>query len=256
MKAFNFTIIASLILFTSVVRTSEAQTHDVYNANGIRVYAKTSTDPFPKAKLKLLTSDNAIKSGKNSFEYAVKSYSLKEQSPSAKHNHLANSGKGQHIHFIVDNKPYQAKYEPNFGAELEPGSHLVLAFLSRSFHESVKEKSAYVLKQYQLNGDEPLANIKKDPLLFYSRPKGTYNMGSGDKIQIDFFLVNTDLEKTGRRVSVTLDGHNFTVNKWQPYLIEGLSQGEHRIRISLIDKHGKSVPGPFNDSGERTFTIQ
>ncbi|MDN5210450.1 hypothetical protein QQ020_00275 [Fulvivirgaceae bacterium BMA12] len=256
MKTPNLIILVLAGLLITGAFPLKAQSVYVYNANGIKVYPKINTDPFPKATLKLLTPDEAIRPGNNHFEYAVEAYGLKEQSPSAKTNNLANSKGGQHIHFIVDNKPYQAKYEPSFEAQLEPETHLVLAFLSRSFHESVKSKNAFVLKQYQLNNGKPVADIKKDPLLFYSRPKGTYSIENGDKVLLDFFLVNTKLRKNGHKVRVNLDGHSFTLDKWQPYLIEGLSIGDHRIEITLIDAKGVPIPGPFNKSGTRTFTLK
>ena len=73
---------------------------------------------------------------------------------------------------------------------------------------------------------------------------------------MDFFLVNTVLSANGYKVKVTLDGDAFTVDKWQPYLIEGLSIGDHQIAITLIDAKGTPVPGTFNNSGSRTFTIK
>jgi hypothetical protein len=38
-----------------------------------------------------------------------------------------------------------------------------------------------------------------------------------------------------------------------PYFIEGLQLGEHTVRLELVDPQGQLVPGPFNDSGERSF---
>lgn len=248
-------ILALLILVIGCGKKPQKTPKDIFNANGIRVYAKTTTDNFPTASLTELTSKEEVKIGKNTFNYKVEAYKLKNQSPSANTNALANSGKGQHIHFILNNGPYQAKYEPNFEVELKEGSHLVLAFLSRSFHESVKNKEGFVLKQYFLNSNDTLANIDKDPLLFYSRPKGTYKMSDAQKILLDFFLVNATLAKNGNKVKVHVNENSFVVDKWQPYIIEGLQKGEHTIQIELIDKNNKPVPGPFNNSGKRKFII-
>ena len=255
----KISLISSIVLAILLVGCAENNTKKapsyIYNANGIRVYEKTSTDDFPSAQLSLVTKDSAITIGQNEFNYKVDAYHLKDQSPSATTNGLANSGKGQHIHFIVDNGPYQAKYDPHFVADLKSGSHLVLAFLSRSFHESVKEKNAFVLKQYQFDGSPPLANITKDPLLFYSRPKGTYKLEDGHKVLLDFYLVNTTLSEKGNKVKVSIDNEHFTVTKWQPYIIEGLKKGEHTVQIELIDHNDNPISGPFNNSGKRTFTI-
>ena len=56
-------------------------------------------------------------------------------------------------------------------------------------------------------------------------------------------------------VRATIDGAVFTLPNWTPYFIEGLQAGEHTCRIELIDAAGQPVIGPFNDSGDRTFTV-
>lgn len=229
----------------------------VYDNGKIKVYSKVTEQTHSNARLILKTPDRKIKAGTNTFQYRVDEYTLKEQTSGSEKKVLANSSKGQHLHFIVDNAPYQAKYDPNFEAQLEPGTHVVLAFLSRSFHESVKAKNAYVLKQYQIGSDtRPLVHPKKDPMLFYSRPKGVYPRDKKHQVLLDFYLVNTVLSKKGNKVKITLDGISFTVAKWEPYIIEGLDVGEHTIAITLINDQGLPVPGPFNFSGPRKFEIQ
>ena len=72
------------------------------------------------------------------FKFNISNYDLGAQTLDAETKGLANSPKGQHIHFILDNGPYSAHYEPEFSKEIQEGHHVLLAFLSRSYHESVK----------------------------------------------------------------------------------------------------------------------
>lgn len=257
-QASNTILILLTVLLIGCHSPSQERNIDlVYNAHGITVYQKPITSEFPKAKLRLVTEDSEIRIGRNSFDYQVTDYALKSQTLQNERQHLANSHKGQHIHFIVDNKPYQAKYEPIFMATLEEGNHLVLAFLSRSFHESVKREDAFVLKQYNLGSAAPSIDIKKDPLLFYSRPKGVYKKQGGGKILLDFYLVNSPLNPNGNKVKVILDEKaTFTLDKWAPYIIEGLKPGEHQIVLELIDNNGTTIAGPFNNSSIRKFRIE
>src|SRR5262245_6226296 len=46
---------------------------------------------------------------------------------------------GQHIHFILDNEPYQAHFsnEPFVFKDVKPGPHAIRSFPSRPWHESV-----------------------------------------------------------------------------------------------------------------------
>ena len=113
---------------------------------------------------------------------------------------MANSAKGQHIHFIVNNGPYSAHYNDNFETKLNNKNNLILAFLSRSYHESVKNNDAFVLTQ---TGEENQIDLSSE-FLFYSRPKGVYKGDDTKKLLFDFYLVNTDLSPNGNNVKLTL----------------------------------------------------
>lgn len=224
--------------------------------NGIKVSLAPMSPDFPDATLKLTAPDlsSALPVGKTKFEYEVANFELGGQTPGA--NHCANSEQGQHIHYIMNNAPYTAHYEPFVEADLPEGKHFLLSFLSRSFHESIKNGTAFIAKQVNVGnatGDDFDMNA---PHLFYSRPKGKYVGHDTHNLLLDFFLVNADLSDDGYKVKATINGNEFMLNLWVPYLVEGLGDGEHTFRIQLIDADGIPVPGPFNDSGDRTITVE
>lgn len=173
-------------------------------------------------------------------------------------NGLAYSKDGQHIHVIIDDNPYMAKYEDSFSiGELAPGVHTLRAFPSRSWHESVKTPGVFVAHTFwvgEKSGD-PLLN-PDEPLLTYSRPKGEYVGKDARKIMLDFYLANCDLSPEGYRVIATVDGKlTDTLTEWVPYYIEGLKEGDHTIGLKLIGPDGNVVQnGPFNDV-TRTITV-
>ncbi|MBS1583605.1 MAG: phosphopeptide-binding protein [Bacteroidetes bacterium] len=213
---------------------------------------------FPDAALKLNGTSVDAKKGEATYTFAVSGYELKAQTPDAPTRGCANSKDGQHIHYILNNKPYVAKYEPTFTEKGDPGHNVVLCFLSRSYHESLKHNNSVVLTEFDLPGGNAAAakaDLKKDPTLFYSRPKGDYKKLDGDKVLLDFYLLNTDLADKGYRVRATIDGEVWMLTKWDAYFIEGLELGKHTVRLELIDANGQLVPGPFNDSGVREFNF-
>ncbi len=229
--------------------------------NGIKVSEAPNSPEFPDAKLKLIAppKDSVLKTGNYKFHFSVENYTLGMQTENMKMKECANSKKGQHIHFILDNTPYYASYDSIFERPVPSGKHLLLSFLSRSYHESIKNSDAYILTQ--LVAGKKTDTIKdfdlKAPYLFYSRPKGEYKGAEETKkLLLDFYLVNTTLSPTGNKVKATINGNEFTLTKWVPYIIEGLPLGENKINLQLIDKDGKIVPGIFNDSGERKFTLK
>ena len=192
--------------------------------------------------------------GKFDYDYAADTYKLGEQSPEAGSTMCANSGKGQHIHLIVDNQPYVAKYEPDFAYDMPDGEHYVLTFLSRSYHESIKTEAARRAAVVSV-ADGAFAREKpiNDPMLFYSRPKGTYTGEDAENILLDFYPLNVELgDDYG--VKVEVGGQSFTVNEWQPYLLKGLPMGENTVTLTLVDGEGRRVEAPFNPVS-RTFTL-
>lgn len=223
----------------------------------LKLYPAKIAKEFPDAELYLKSPniDEQMQVGKVNFVFDVKNYQLREQTEGAEERHCANSADGQHIHFILNNGPYQAKYEPQFEADLIEGNNVVLAFLSRSYHEGIKNGTAHVLHNFPI-GERNADFDPKAPHLFYSRPKGVYSGEDAERILIDFYLLNTSLSAEGNKVELTIDSETFTLESWQPYFVEGLGEGEHQFRIRLVDENGNVVPGPFNDSGVRTIEVE
>lgn len=219
---------------------------------------KYSLTPFAESQQ---YEDAAIESmdyQNGTFKFAVggESYELGAQTPDADAKMCANSGKGQHIHLIVDNNPYIAKYEAEFAQAVEDGEHYLLAFLSRSYHESIKTDAANTTKKITVEGGNIKASADvTDPMLFYSRPKGTYT-GAKDtkKVMLDFYVKNLELG-ADYQVKADINGEEHMIDTWQPYYIEGLPMGENTITLTLVDGEGQTVDTPLNPV-TRTFTLQ
>lgn len=146
------------------------------------------------------------------------------------------TGKGNHIHVILDNQPYEAYYELGQPFELRnvvAGKHTLRVFPSRPWHESYKNDGAFQIVSFTVKGGgdaskptttnsgQTVANNNaspattparegKDyaastagdvdstkPLLTYSRPKGEYKGEDSDPIMIDFWLTGAKLKGDG-----------------------------------------------------------
>ena len=203
---------------------------------------------YENAKLSL---DSIYQKDKNDFlfSFEVDNYNLGEQTVKNFDFQLANSDKGQHIHLIINNDPYYAKYTNNFSQSLATDNNVILAFLSRSYHESVKNENAYIITQ---TGESNSIDLSTE-LLFYSRPKGTYQGESTKKVLLDFYLVNTQISPNGNKVRATIEGTEFLIDEWAPYYIEGLPKGEISIKLELIDKYGEVINTHFNPSERKVI---
>lgn len=220
-------------------------------------YTLTPFSPSPEfadaAMTKMAYTNNAW-----DFDIAGDSYELGVQTPDAPQKMCANSGKGQHIHLIIDNAPYNAKYTAEFDdVEVADGEHYILAFLSRSYHESIKTAAAHKAEKVSvankaIESSEPVTT----PMLFYSRPKGTYQgKANTDKVMLDFYTIAADLGAGQFQVKADINGEEHMIDKWQPYYIEGLPMGENTITLTLLDADGNKVEAPLNPV-TRKFTLK
>ena len=218
------------------------------NPNKISVTKVEGSPEYSNSVLKM--NDPISIDGGYKFSFNVNQYELGMQTLKDFDYQLANSAKGQHIHFIVNNGPYSAHYEDNFTKNLEKENNVILAFLSRSYHESVKNPNAFILTQI---GDNKID--LNNEFLFYSRPKGTYKGVDTQKLLLDFYLINTEISANGNKVKATIQDSEFIIDEWAPYYIEGLPKGEIKIKLELIDSSGYLIDTPFNPS-ERTVILE
>ncbi|MAW84592.1 MAG: hypothetical protein CL832_09405 [Crocinitomicaceae bacterium] len=212
------------------------------NSNKIKLTKLQGSPPYLNAKISTtsITPDNEKE---YVFSFDISNYELGAQTINDIESQLANSAKGQHIHFIVNNGPYSAHYTNNFKKKLDNDDNVILAFLSRSYHESVKNQNAFILTQI----GENKIDLNKE-FLFYSRPKGIYKGKDTEKLLLDFYLINTTISPNGNKVKATINDAEFIITEWAPYYIEGLPKGEVTIKLELINSEGKLVDSPFNPS--------
>ena len=212
------------------------------NSKRISLSKLEGSPPYLNAKI----STASMTLGDNNeytFSFDISNYQLGDQTINNIESQLANSGKGQHIHFIVNNGPYSAHYTNNFNKKLNSDNNVILAFLSRSYHESVKNPNAFVLTQLGENKID-----LNNEFLFYSRPKGTYKGKDTEKLLLDFYLINTAISPNGNKVKATINDTEFVITEWAPYYIQGLPKGEIKIKLELINSEGKLIDSPFNPS--------
>ena len=229
--------------------------------NGITLTPYNDSPDFPNAQMRATSPANGatFASGEIPFSYELTNFQLTKMTGGDHAMEMANSMKGQHIHLIIDDQPYIAKYDTKFSQPIPDGQHVVLSFLSRSYHESLKHIGAYDLRTITVGklpaGTPPLAFDPRSPSLFYSRPKDTYAGKDAQKIMLDFYLVNVNLAPDGNKVRATINGTPFLLDTWLPYMIEGLPAGTATIKLELLDNAGAVVPGVYN-TVERTITVQ
>ena len=168
-------------------------------------------------------------------------------------------GLGPHLHFILDNQPYIAVYDPDQPLvlkDLSPGTHTLRVFASRPWHESFKNEGAYAQTTFHIyartDENQPDPTL---PLLTYSRPKGSYG---AEPIMLDYYLTNAPLHLVAQespedeivdwKIRWTIDGKSFTNDRWQPIYIQGFLPGKHWVQLEFLDELGNPVKNTFNNT--------
>jgi hypothetical protein len=170
-----------------------------------------------------------------------------------------------HVHLILDNRPYKAIYDPKQpiklseltgGEALAEGQHVLVSFPSRANHESVKTKGALALVPFWVGkkGDTKNDPTKK-PMLIYSRPKGEYKGEMANHVLVDFYVANVTLAEGKEHVNVTVTGPGIDkpleakVEKFgTPLYLDNLQNGSYEVKTELVDGSNKLIEGPWNST--------
>lgn len=225
----------------------------------------SASPEFPDAQLSIgdiKTTAQGADSVKLDFSFNVKNYELKNQTTDADNKMCNNSDKGQHIHFILDNKPYAALYEPKHSVVLAKNTeHYLLVFLARSYHESIKTKGASALLHFKIDDKGKMQKLDTPtaPMVFYSRPKGDYiGKNNTDNLLLDFYVWNGQLNDSTLNIKAQLKANSvdttFVLKAWKPYMLKNVPLGKPSITLTLTDKDGNKVEG-INTEVTREFNL-
>lgn len=224
------------------------------------VKGERSTPAFPEARLAIDAprAGVVLPGGTVEVTLDLRGFETGVPTPGADARGIARSPQGQHVHLILDNEPYRAIYETDRVielADLSPGPHLLRAFPSRQWHESVKSPGAFAMTHFFVRDTANGLRLDPDaPLLTYSRPKGAYEGPDADSVMVDFYLTNATLGEDHSVRLVVDDTIAFELDEWVPYYLVGLEEGEHEIGLQLLGPDGVPVPGEVNAT-ERTITV-
>ena len=266
---FYFLLLTTYLLLTPGCTKKSEQTAVDTTAKqmrAIKIEPVTGSPEYPNAKIVIVSprEGQVIENAKDSVRVVmqVTGTHLGVPTDADSTKGIAYSKEGQHVHVIIDDKPYMADYkngQPFNVGILSPGLHTIRAFPSYSWHESIKSPGAFATRTFYV-GVEPKqlrtpqaptlapVNNLNGPLLTYSRPKGSYAASDTAKILLDFYVTNATLASDGYKMKFWIDSAVMPdIIKWQPYFIEGLPKGKHTLRMQLVDPKGNAVPGTYNN---------
>ena len=194
------------------------------------------------------------------IELVLAGFELGVPTRGAENRGLLRAEGGQHLHLVVDDRPYQMVFDasaPIALGELLPGPHLVRVIPALEWHESVQGPGSFEAVQFFVERQTTEVPLRPgEPLLTYLRPSGTYAGAAADSILLDFHVRNAELGGGRYRVRLLVDGDRVEdLQRPAPFVLVGLAPGPHTIRLELRDGVGRLVPGAYK-SAERAITIE
>lgn len=193
---------------------------------------------FTYSNYNFVIGPGRVRLGGNSF--------VQEERQSSKHT------KGVQVAVNINNSMQTTSNENIFEHRLENGKYNFFAFIVSPFNESLKQETAILAKEIEIiNGNLSKSNPIPSVALVYNSPRGTFAMG--EKILLDFVLINTNIKEGGNSVTVTIDdSYTYSISQWTAHYIEGLSKGNHKIELELLDATKRSIASTVSE----TITIQ
>jgi hypothetical protein len=175
-----------------------------------------------------------------------------------------------HVHLILDDHPYKPIFDTKVAVKLSElnggeapaeGQHLLVAFPSRSNHESVKTPGALAVVEFFVGKKGDKVQDPSKPMLVYSRPKGEYKGDMANHVLVDFQIANTTLATDKNHVHIAVTGPGIDGDKsvdatkfGPPFYLDNLQDGSYSVKLELLGADGKALPGPWN-STKHSFSV-
>lgn len=187
---------------------------------------------------------------------------------------VRDDSRGQSMRIIIDELPYFGIFETLYNVldesdlyfvetltakcpyNLRSGMHVMRVFPVRSYGEALKCRRCIDARVFYVGHTDTSINVDlRRPYLTYNEPQGEFSYDPNGPILLDFLVTGARLSSDGYKVNLFIDGQLQQVfTSLGPYYLYGLTQGDHQIRLQLLDNQNKVVPGYFNDV-EKTISL-
>lgn len=197
--------------------------------NNIELF-KITQDVFPDAILEMNTpteNQNFTPASNISFNFNAVNFKFEN---------------GSHIALWLPSQKIQPITKADYQTKLDNGNYTAIAFLCDEQELSIKQPEAYVIRSFNVGKVEKSENDTDSVMVILNNP---YTKPTSNPI-IDFYLVNTNISKSGNKVLLTIDKNEFQLHNWSAYKVNGLSKGKHKIKIQLLDNKGVMLQSLFS----------
>ncbi len=230
----------------TIAHLNEKQKHKV------KLTPAAPTPAFKDAELEFATYEN----GTLKFHIKGNSFRLGALTSDTKEHHITGKS-GQYIGVIIDNNPPVKIFKTTYRKKLGDGGHRIFAYLGTSYDQAIKTPKAFISKKITVKNNSlvKVYQMNNFPELFCTSPAGNYPTLVADKVLLDFYLLNANID-SNHKIQLTInDGQSFIISQAKPFYMTGLPYGENEIELMLVNGNGDMIRMPRNPV-KRSFILQ
>lgn len=214
----------------------------ILEKKGIKISEFIDYPRFSDVSLDLLTENVRFIYGKNNLEFNIKKFNLGEQTVEESATGFKFNKSGQNLCVINDSEDQSYFYSERVEKYFDKTDQYLFAYLSRSYGVALKSESSFGFYKLDMNeSDGNLTKENKQKLIYLNSPAKGDIYGKSSKILLDFFLVNHKINEQGSYLELTINDVSFVLNKWAPFIIEGLDYGKYSVQLKAFTKDGKEI---------------
>jgi len=207
--------------------------------------ARVSIFKSPKfSTAQLNVKDVKFKDNRIAINFDVANFKLGIPTTDFKTKYVPNDEKGQYIKVIVNKKDVYKVYDTTFELKNTYEDYEIVAFLCRSYNESLKSKLAHQQFSFNRKQKKLVLETQNVPyvLLNSPAPEEAYNFSEIERLMLDFYVFNADISPRLYKLKLIVNNEqNVAINKWQTYSLDFLDSGAHEFELQFYDPQNRLV---------------
>ena len=217
----------------------------IYEKGNITLTELADFPHFKDVSIVPMIENSVFRQGENKMEFSVKKFLLGQKTVAENELGIRINEGGQYLSLCkIKNGTIEKFYSSTVQTDLSKGENSLLLFLCNSMGISLKEKPSYsYINVFTNDTDGELKKTDPSTILLLNSPKNREVYKLKSKVLVDFFIVNAVVEKGNNYILLKVNNLEFKINRWSPFVIEGLPYGVHKISIEAFNAKGEALKG-------------
>ncbi len=217
----------------------------IYEKGNITLTELFDFPHFKDVSIEPMKENVVFRHGENKIEFSVRRLLLGRKTVAENELGIKVNERGQYLSLCkTKNGVVEQFYSSTVNTDLSKGDNNLLLFLCNSTGISLKEKASYTyINAFTNDKDGELKKADSSPFLLLNSPKNGEFYKLKSKVLVDFLIINAAIKKGNNYVLLKVNDLEFKIDRWSPFVIEGLPYGVHKISVEAFNAKGVALKG-------------